>query len=256
MKIVRRKARRRVAFQGEFGAHSELVAEKFGAPVPFASFERVFEAVLNGEVECGAIPIANAIAGAVKENAELLWRHQRRVKIVAETVAPISHCLLGLRGSSIRAAREVHSHWQALAQCQKFFARHPRLKPVETYDTAGSAKRIAETGDLSQLAIASERAAKRYGLRVLKRDIGDAKWNATQFYLIARADSELTLSRRIEKTVFICRSLSEIQPFVSKLLRLEPIATRRRAFETHYLAEVSGAAGAENVQSLGAFGRV
>lgn len=245
-----------VAFQGEWGAYSELAAEKVGKPAPLPSFERVFEAVLNREVDCAVIPIANAIAGAVKENAELLWRHQGRVKILAETLIPISHCLIGLRGSSIKSATEVHSHWQALAQCRDFFAKHPRLKPIEAYDTAGSAKQLAESGDRARLVIASERAAKRYGLRVLKRDIGDAKWNATQFYFIARADSELRLSRRPTKTALLCRSLSEIQTLVPNILRIEAVATRARAFETHYVVELSGALELDDGRSLGAFGKI
>ncbi len=246
----------RVGFQGELGAYSELAAEKVGTPVPFPSFERVFEAVLKGQIDCATIPIANAVAGVVKENAQLLWRCQRRVKIIAETVIPISHCLIGLPESTIETATEVHSHWQALAQCQKFLKRHTHLKPIETYDTAGSAKTLAETGNTRQLVIASERAAEHYGLRLLKRTIQDATWNKTQFYVIARKTSSLELSAKKEKSVVLCQSLAEIQPFISKILRCEAVPTRKHAFESHYLIEVAGEIADSTLTLLGAFGRL
>jgi prephenate dehydratase len=246
----------RVGFQGELGAYSELAAETIGMPVPFPSFERVFDAVLKQQVDCATIPIANAVAGIVKENAQLLWRCQRRVKIIAEVMIPISHCLIGLPESTIEKATEVHSHWQALAQCQKFFKRHTHLKPIETYDTAGSAKTLAETGNIKQLVIASERAAERYGLRILKRTIQDATWNKTQFYVIARKPSSLELSAKKEKSVVMCQSLSEIQRLIPNVLLCEAVPTRKRAFESHYLIEVAGEIVDSTLTLLGTFGRL
>ncbi len=245
----------RVGFQGEFGAYSEIAAEKIGEPIPFPTFERVFDAVLKKQVDCAAVPITNAVAGVVKENAELLWRNQTRVKILAETLIPISHCLIGLRGSSIRSATEVHSHWQALAQCQKFFQRHKRLKPIETYDTAGSAKWLAESGDKTKLAIASERAAERYGLHVLKRRINDVKWNKTRFFFIAPKRSSLALTEKKETTMLVCKSISDIGALAPSLVRIDAIPTRQRAFETHYLVETSGEAKAKGLVWLGTFGK-
>lgn len=244
-----------VGFQGEFGAYSEMAAEAFGKPVPFPTFEHVFEAVLTKEVDCAAVPITNAIAGIVKENAELLWRFQKRIKIIAELIVPISHCLLGLSGSSIKRAREVHSHWQALAQCQKFFQRYKHLTPVETYDTAGSAKRLVESGDITQLVIASERAAKRYGLRIFKRGINDMKKNQTKFFIVASSTSQLVMSQKKEKSVVICKSLQEMEPYISRVLSCQAIPTRKKPFEVHYLIEVQGEVSDKRLVHLGAFER-
>ncbi len=246
----------RVAFQGEFGAYSEIAAEKIGKPIPFPTFERVFEAVLKKQVDCAAIPIANAVAGVVKENAELLWRFQKRIKILAESTIPILHGLLGVQGSSIKTATEVHSHWQALAQCQKLFRRHKHLKPVETYDTAGSAKWLAESGNKAQLVIASERAAERYGLHVLKRAINDIKENKTQFYIIASATSRLNLSQENEKSVIISKTLQEALPYIPHALRCEAIPTRKKPFEMNYLLEIQGEISDKRVAHLGTFGNV
>ncbi len=242
-----------VGFQGEFGAYSELAAEAFGDPVPFPTFEILFEAVLKQQLDCAAIPIANAVAGIVKENAELLWRFQKRIKILAESIIPISHCLLGLSGSTLKDAREVHSHWQALAQCQRFFQRHKHLTPIETYDTAGSAKQLAELGERSRLVIASERAAKRYGLRILKRAINDMKQNQTKFFIIAPSTSRLVLSQKKEKSVVICKSLQDVQPYITRVLFCQAIPTRKKPFEVHYLIEVQGEIAGKGLSHLGAF---
>ncbi len=243
----------RVGFQGEFGAYSEIAAEKFGEPIPFPTFERVFDAVLKKQVDCAAVPITNAVAGIVKENAELLWRFQKRVKILAESIIPISHCLLGMHGSTIKRAREVHSHWQALAQCQRFFQRHKHLTPVETYDTAGSAKHLAESGDVAQLVIASERAAERYGLRILKRAIGDMKRNQTKFFIIAPSTSSLVPSQKKEKSVVMCKSLQDVQPYISRVISCQAIPTRKKPFEVHYLIEVRGEIAGKGLARLGVF---
>ncbi len=243
----------RVGFQGEFGAYSELAAEAFGDPVPFPTFEILFEAVLKQQLDCAAIPIANAVAGIVKENAELLWRFQKRVKILAESIIPISHCLLGLPGSTLKDAREVHSHWQALAQCQNLFQRHKHLTPIEAYDTAGSAKQLAKSGERSRLVIASERAAERYGLCILKRAIGDMKQNQTKFFIIARSTSSLVLSQKKEKSVLICKSLQDVQPYISRVLFCQAIPTRKKPFEVHYLIEVQGEIVGKGCLHLGAF---
>ncbi len=249
------KKLRSVGFQGEFGAYSETAAEAFGEPIPFPTFERVFEAVLTQQVDCAAIPIMNAVAGVVKENAELLWRFQKRIKILAESIIPISHCLLGLPGSTLKQAREVHSHWQALAQCQNIFQRYKHLTPVETYDTAGSAKQLAESGERSRLVIASERAAKRYGLRILKRAINDMKQNQTKFFIIAPSTSQLVLSQKKEKSVIICKSLQDVQPYISHVLSCQAIPTRKKPFEVHYLMEVRGEISGKRLVHLGAFER-
>jgi prephenate dehydratase len=75
----------------------------------------------------------------------------------------------------------VNSHPQALAQCQDFFAGHPQLSARPELDTAGSAKRVAESGDRTLAAIASAEAARTYGLAIVAANIQSASGNATRF---------------------------------------------------------------------------
>lgn len=181
-----------VAFQGEPGAYSEIAARQFGTPLPRRTFPDVFDAVISGEADFGALPMENNIGGPIPENVELLERFS--VNIIAETVIEIRHCLLGLPGATIADATRTLSHWQALRQCGAFFSAHPHLTAVEEYDTAGSAKLIAEAGIREHLAIASELAAEHYGLEILAHDIADRADNATRFIFIARRNAGGTLN--------------------------------------------------------------
>jgi chorismate mutase/prephenate dehydratase len=87
--------------------------------------------------------------------------------------------------------RVVYSHPQALAQCSNFLDGLDVIQePV--YDTAGSAKMIKERNIREAAAIASERAADLYGLRILRRNIQDFAENFTRFYVIGRESSSRT----------------------------------------------------------------
>lgn len=178
-----------IAYQGEPGAYSEIAALRIGTPLPCSSFLEVFEAVEARKAEFAVVPVENSLGGSIHQNYDLLLEHP--VVIVAETFVKVVHCLLGLPGSSIDTAARVLSHPQALAQCRNFFAEHRNLTAEAAYDTAGSAKMIAEEGDSSKLAIASRRAGELYGLRILQEDLADEEWNITRFACITHADNAL-----------------------------------------------------------------
>lgn len=86
--------------------------------------------------------IENTIAGALLQNHELL--RVSNMVIVGEYKMRISHCLAALPGQSIDQLTEVNSHPMALRQCEQFLHSHPNLRKIEKFDTAGSAKEIAE----------------------------------------------------------------------------------------------------------------
>jgi prephenate dehydratase len=62
----------------------------------------------------------------------------------------------------------------------------PGVRVNATYDTAGSAKLIREQQLADAGAIASERAARVFGLDVLRSDIQDYSDNITRFLLVSR----------------------------------------------------------------------
>ena len=104
----------KVAFQGEPGAYSEqAVFGYLGAveTVPCESFDDVFAAVTNGQVESGLIPIENSLAGSIHQNYDLLLHNQ--LWIVGEHFLRVHHCLIANAGVQKSDIKKVISHPQA-----------------------------------------------------------------------------------------------------------------------------------------------
>lgn len=178
----------RIAFQGEHGAYSEqAITEFFGqqvTPVPFRTFDEVFQAVEDGECEAGCIPVENSVAGTIHRNYDL--QLQFSLQVIGEHVIPISHCLIGLPGASLANIRKVISHPQALAQCERTLRAMPSVQTEPVYDTAGSIKMIQASGDPTVAAIASRWAAAYYQAVILQEMIEDSPENYTRFQIIAK----------------------------------------------------------------------
>jgi prephenate dehydratase len=176
----------KIAFQGEPGANSDIACKQMYPgleSIPCASFEDAFELVSSGETDLAMIPIENSIAGRVAD-IHLLLPHSG-LQIVGEFFLPIHFDLLGIPGSTIEGATEVHSHIHALGQCRKLI-REAGLKPVIAGDTAGSAREVREWNDSTKLSLAPPLAAELYGLEVLASAVEDDPSNTTRFVVLAR----------------------------------------------------------------------
>lgn len=177
----------KIAFQGENGAYSqEAIFETFGIETPTLacpSFNAIFHAIETGQAELGMLPIENSTAGAINQSYDLLLDHD--LKIAREIIFRVRHALLGNAGTTLANVRRVYSHPQALAQCERFIAEHG-WTPVVAYDTAGAAKQLAESPEQDAAAIASETAARLYGLDLLARNIEDLANNLTRLFVIAQ----------------------------------------------------------------------
>src|SRR5256885_5011067 len=63
----------KVGYQGETGAFGETAAAAHGGiPVPYASFEKLLEALGTGAIDEAGIPLENAGVGAITEALEPL----------------------------------------------------------------------------------------------------------------------------------------------------------------------------------------
>jgi prephenate dehydratase len=178
----------KIAIQGEPGSFSHEAALKFAPDaeiVPCALSAEVFAALDSGAAEAAAIPIENSLAGSVLEHFDLLLHHD--VRVVRETLLRIRHNLIAVKGAKIGEIDRVYSHAVALAQCRRFLAEHPNMKPIAFYDTAGSVKQLVSTRDTQAAAIASEQAAVHYGAEILARGIEDDEENYTRFFLVRRS---------------------------------------------------------------------
>jgi prephenate dehydratase len=177
----------KIAYQGEPGAFSEAAARRIdsGAElVPYRSFEEVFDGVAAGSATHGVLPFENSIGGSIHRNYDLLLAHE--LPIVAEVELPVVHHLLALPGATLAGLRRVYSHPQGLAQCERFLRTLKNVDIIATYDTAGSAKMVADAGLTDAAAIASARAGEVFGLTSLEASVQDFDDNITRFLVVGR----------------------------------------------------------------------
>jgi prephenate dehydratase len=190
-----------VSYQGLAGAFSEAAAAALFPDQelqPRRTFSEVFAALENSEVDAAVVPVENTHAGSVADVYDLLRNH-RGVRIVAEVVVRVRHCLLAVPGATLADIKIAKSHPQALAQVEDFL-RRSKIQPEVAYDTAGAAADVAAAGDRTVAAVASRRAAERYGLTVLAESIETSPDNFTRFFALAR-DGDDSVSRRIPATL-------------------------------------------------------
>ena len=175
-----------IAFQGEYGAYSDLacrLARPEMTTLPCRTFEDAFAAVREGSAGLAMIPIETSVAGRVADIHHLL--PESGLHIIGEHYQRINHHLLALPGTRLEDVTEVYSHVHALNQCRDFLKEHG-ITPVVAVDTAGSAKEIATSGDNTKAVIASELAGEIYGLTSLAADIEDAEHNTTRFIVMSK----------------------------------------------------------------------
>ena len=181
-----RKRTGRIGFQGAQGANSEIASRQVFPkmePLPFDTFEDVFNALDAGKVDLAMIPIENSLAGRVADIHHLMPQH--KTWIIGEHFLPIRLNLMALPGVRIRDIRTVYSHVHALGQCRKIIRKH-RWKAEVGGDTAGSAKLVAERGDRTIAALAPALAADIYGLETLAADVEDEAHNTTRFLILSK----------------------------------------------------------------------
>jgi prephenate dehydratase len=175
----------RMAYQGEPGAFSEAAARRIAPDaqlVACRTFEEVFGSVEGGSEGYGVVPIENSIGGSIHRNYDLLL--ENHLQIVGEVELPVIHHLLALPGTSLERLRRVYSHPQALAQCERFLRTLTGVEIIASYDTAGSAKLVADERLADAAAIASARAGEIFGLTALASSIQDFHDNVTRFLVI------------------------------------------------------------------------
>ena len=176
----------RVVFQGAEGAYSQMAMLKyFGEDVDsfhVDTFRDAMCAIEEGSADFAVLPIENSTAGIVSEIYDLLVEFENY--IVGEQIIKIEHCLLGVPGTDIDQIRTVYSHPQSLMQSARYLNAHENWKQISMQNNAFAARKVIEDLDLSQAAIASEQAAKIYGLDILERGVNQSTDNSTRFIIV------------------------------------------------------------------------
>lgn len=181
----------RVGFFGPFGTFTEQAVRSqsdlsSGELVAFRTVPDVLDAVAEGSVDVGVVPIENSIEGTVNFTQDAL-SFDYSLLIQREIVVDIEHCLVGVAGTSLADVSTVLSIPVATAQCHRYLRETlPDAEVRAANSTADAAKIVSETGDRTVAAIAPRNAATLYGLDVLASNIEDHRGNQTRFVMVGR----------------------------------------------------------------------
>ena len=178
----------RVACQGTVGSYSEAACRrlfgKSGDEISFfQSFDEVFDAVENGRVDYGVLPIENSTAGGVALTYDLMGRHS--FYVYKRVTVKINNVFAVRKGTKRRDITSVFSHEHALKQCTDFLAKNPHIMQIPYKNTALAAKMVSES-EQPFAAICSRDCAQLYGLEILEDDITNIKENYTRFICISK----------------------------------------------------------------------
>ena len=239
-----------IAFQGEPGANSDIAARQAYPgcePLPCATFEDALAAVQSGKADLGMIPIENSIAGRVADIHHLL--PHAKLHIVGEYFLPIHFNLMAPKGATLKTIKVVESHIHALGQCRRFIRKHG-YKPVIAADTAGAARHISETSDVTRGALAPKLAAKIYGLKVLAENVEDEDHNTTRFVILSREHKHAKPGSGLVVTTFVFRvrnlpaalykALGGFATNSVNMTKLESYMIEGNFFATMFYADVEG----------------
>src|SRR3954463_15539048 len=239
-----------IAFQGEPGANSDIAAREAYPgcePLPCATFEDALAAVQSGKSHLGMIPIENSTAGRVADIHHLL--PHAKLHIVGEYFLPIHFNLMAPKGATLKTIKVVESHIHALGQCRRFIRKHG-YKPVIAADTAGAARHISETSDVTRGALAPKLAAKIYGLKVLAENVEDEDHNTTRFVILSKERKHAKPGNGLVVTTFVFRvrnlpaalykALGGFATNGVNMTKLESYMIEGNFFATMFYADVEG----------------
>jgi prephenate dehydratase len=250
----------RVAFLGPAGTYSEeaLRASSPGdvEEVPYPTIHEAVMGVDAGRVDRAVVPIENALEGAVAVTLDTLALEATGVRIVAEVVHPIHHCVVAARELELADVTRVVSHPQATAQCARFLReRLAHAERVMAPSTADAVLSVREA-DEPAVALGSRLAAELYGCRVLEADVEDHPDNATRFVWLApaAAAAEPTPGRPARTSIvfwgggdqapgWLVDCLRQLSDRGVNLTRIESRPRRMALGHYMFFADLDGAAG-------------
>src|SRR5690625_2359831 len=166
--------------------------------IPFRTIPQVIDAVDEGEIDIGVIPIENAIEGTVHLSIDYLV-HQVRLPIIAELVVPIQQNLLvhpNFSGS-LADIKEVHSHRHAIAQCQQYIHKNLPNATIHYTNSTGSAAEMVSANSNPIAAIGNVLAAKEYNLTIYEEKIHDYPNNHTRFIVLAKDEKHVKVNHPV-----------------------------------------------------------
>jgi chorismate mutase/prephenate dehydratase len=235
-----------IAYFGPEATYTHQAAiRRFGASlnyVPQKTIADVFTEVSKGAADYGVVPVENSTEGIVTHTLDMLVDSD--LKIVAQIVLPIQHCLLS--NSPRDQIKKLYSHPQPLGQCRTWLQLH--LSHVETVETS-STTRAAQlaANEPHAAALASSLAAEKYGLKILESNVQDNSNNATRFLVLGRQCSPPTGKDRTSLMISLADQVGALhkalEPFRKNKINMTKIESRpnkRKAWEYYFFVDCDG----------------
>lgn len=254
-----KKLSNKIGFQGVEASFShQALIEYFGAKAEtsyFSTFKGVFEALKNGKIGYGIVPIENSSTGSITEVYDLLGQYG--YYIVGEKCIKVNHNLLGIKGTQLSDINEVYSHPQGFLQSKEFLDMHNEWMLIPYFNTAKSALYISRENLKSKACVASKQAATLYGLDILKENINDNSNNYTRFIIIGR---HVELDSQCDKiTIFttlphkvgaLCNILKHFSDQNSNMSKIESRPIEGKTWEYQFYIDFHGNILDESTQNI------
>ena len=236
-----------IACQGVDGAYSSRAAGALfpDSPIIFhKQFEDVFEAVNQNKAKYGIIPVENSTAGSVHESYDLIMKY--RFYVIGAYDLKVEHCLCAKENVKFEDIENVYSHPQALSQCNVFLKSFD-YTGINFSNTAAAAKFVSESEKNNIAAICSESAAKRYGLKIIRRGIQNVSNNTTRFIVISKelvigddADKISLIFSAPHRTGSLYRVLGRFSMTGLNLTKLESRPVANGKFDYFFYVDIMG----------------
>lgn len=246
-----------IACQGVDGAYSAKTSKALFPDSPiiyYKQFEDVFEAVNQNKARFGIIPVENSTAGSVHEAYDLIMKY--RFYVVGAYDLKIDHCLCAKQDTNYEDIEDVYSHPQALSQCNAFLKSFD-FTGINFNNTAAAAKYVSESNKNNIAAICSEDAAKKYGLKVIKKNIQNISNNTTRFIVISKklvidddANKISLIFNLAHRTGSLYRVLGRFSMAGLNLTKLESRPTANGEFSYFFYVDVLGSVKNESTLDL------
>ncbi len=235
-----------IAYMGPQATFSHLAAiKRFGSSVAYTDcgdVAEVFARVENGECDYGVVPIENSIEGVVSHTMDMLVDSD--LKICSQVLLDVAHALMAK--GPLSGVKTVYSHPQVFGQCRRWLALNmPGAELAAVVSTTKAAQIAARTKNAA--CIASELAAKEYGLKVLKKNIQDSAHNITRFLVLSATDAGPTGHDRTSLVFSIKDKVGALHamltPFYKNKINLTKIESRpskKKAWDYYFFVDCEG----------------
>ena len=239
----------RVVFQGAEGAYSQAAMHQyFGDQIDsfhVDTFRDAMMAIDEGSADFAVLPIENSTAGMVSEIYDLLVEFENY--IVGEQIIKIEHCLMAVPGTELSDIKTVYSHPQSLMQSARFLNNHPDWRQISMQNNAFAARKVADEKDKTQAAIASEYAAKLYGLEILKKGVNQSDTNSTRFIIVTNQKIFLKDAKKVSICFEVAHESGSLYHMLSHFIynnlnmnRIESRPIENRNWEYRFFVDFEG----------------